>query len=125
MADIEKYAKNFELKKLTITMFLSALGFLVALIWRDAINATIQLYLPVGQSLWYTYLAALIVTIAAAFVTYILIKVREADIVPDQYEHAFADKTVGKAARLVKHGSPLQVRKKLGLKKQYHKRIDN
>jgi hypothetical protein len=88
MADIEEYAEKMELKSMTITMILSAMGFLVALTWRDAIQKAINAYIPVGDSLTYTFGAALLVTVLATIATYILIKLRKADIVPDKYEDA-------------------------------------
>ena len=88
----EEHAENLDLKGLVITMVLSALGFLVALQWRDAIKATIDAFVPVGEGLTYTYTATIAVTIVAVVITYILIKLKSADLFPDRYENRVRDK---------------------------------
>jgi hypothetical protein len=117
MVNIEKQAEQFNVKGIVITMILSAVGFLTALTWRDAIKITIDEFVPAGEGLTYTYYSAILVTLFAIMITYILIKVRNANIVPDRYEEVFAKQTVGRAKRYAKKGSPLHIRKKLGIRK--------
>ena len=91
MTKLEEHAAKMDIKGIVITMILSAFGFLVALQWRDAIKLTIDTFLPGGEGLVYTYLAALVVTIVAVIVTFVLIKLRDVDIIPDKYEHRMKD----------------------------------
>lgn len=80
MSELEEYLKQRDIKNILITIILSSFGFLVALTWRDAIKQTIDLYLPHGQGLAYTYFAAFAVTIIALVVATILMKVREIEL---------------------------------------------
>lgn len=82
----EEHAESFDIKNIVITMILSAFGFLVALAWRDAINESIDLLVPAGEGLTYTFMAAILVTIIAVIATFILIKVQKANLIPDKYE---------------------------------------
>ena len=83
---LENELKKLNMKTIITTTILSAFGFLVALSWRDAIQKTIDILLPEGEGLLYTYLAALIVTIIAVVATYILLHIQNRDIIPDKYE---------------------------------------
>ena len=86
MANFEEHAAKLDIKGIVVTMILSAFGFLVALQWRDAIKITIDTFLPAGEGLLYTYFAAIIVTVIAVIVTFVLIKVQQMNIIPDRYE---------------------------------------
>jgi len=86
MKNFEEEAGSLNIKTIVITMILSAFGFLVALSWRDAIQQTIDLLVPSGEGLVYTYMAAILVTVIAVVVTYVLIKLQKVDIIPDKYE---------------------------------------
>ncbi len=92
MANFEEEAAKLNVKNIIVTMILSAFGFLVALQWRDVIKDTIDTIMPVGEGLYYKYLAAIIVTIIAVIVTYILVKIQKIDIIPDKYENRFREK---------------------------------
>jgi hypothetical protein len=92
MAKFEEHAARLDIKSMIITMVLSALGFLVALAWRDAIQQSIELFVPRGEGLAYTYLAAIVVTIIAAAVTFVLIRLQKIDIIPDRYEEKLKKK---------------------------------
>lgn len=92
MADFEAAAAELNIKNIVITMILSAFGFLVALAWRDAIQQTIDLLVPAGEGLTYTWVAAITVTIIAVLITFVLIKLRNADLIPDRYEEKVKNK---------------------------------
>jgi hypothetical protein len=117
MVNIEKDAEEFDVKGIVITMVLSAVGFLTALTWRDAIKVTIEEFIPIGEGLAYSYYAAGLVTLFAIVITYILIKIRKTNIVPDEYEESFKKHTIGRASKIATEGSPFQIRQKLGIVK--------
>jgi hypothetical protein len=100
MAKFEEAAAKLDIKSIIVTMILSAFGFLVALQWRDAIKGTIDLLLPGGEGLVYTYMAAILVTIFAVIVTFVLIKFQQADIIPDRYEHRIKNGVKKRAKRV-------------------------
>ena len=102
MAKFEEHAAKMDIKGIVVTMILSAFGFLVALQWRDAISATIDKLIPPGEGLLYSYLVAIVVTAIAVVVTFILVKIQQADIIPDKYEKRVKCKVkngVGKVRR--------------------------
>jgi len=105
MAAFEEHAARMDIKGIVITMVLSALGFLVALQWRDAIKGTIDLFIPAGEGLIYTYTAAIMVTLIAVVVTFVLIRVQSMDIIPDKYEERVKEK-----ARLAKERAKRKVK---------------
>ena len=86
MSDFEEHVENLNIKSIVITMILSAFGFLVALAWRDAIKESIDLFVPTGEGVFYTYVAAILVTVIAVVVTFVLIKIQKTDIIPDRLE---------------------------------------
>lgn len=86
MAKFEEHAAHLDIKSIVITMILSALGFLTAFQWRDAIKETINLFVPQGEGLFYTYLVAVVVTIVAVAVTFVLIRLQKMNIIPDHYQ---------------------------------------
>ncbi len=63
-----------DVKKQTLTLMTAALGFVAALIWKDAISAWLApLYQDASGAMGLTY-AAMVVTIVVVFVTIILAK---------------------------------------------------
>lgn len=86
MTNIEEYADKLEIKKMVITMMLSALGFVVAFQWRDVIKETIEVFLPPGEGLAWKWIAALIFTLIGAGLAIILVKVQKMNLVPDEWE---------------------------------------
>ena len=86
MSDLEKYADRLEIKKLVISMMLTALGFIIAFQWRDVIKETIEVFFPPGEGLTYKWIAALVFTMVGAVVAMILVKIQKANIIPDKYE---------------------------------------
>ncbi len=78
--------KTLNIKTIIITTILSAFSFLVALTWRDAIQKTINTFLPEGEGLYYDYLAAIIITMLAVVVTYTVLHIEKRDIIPDKFE---------------------------------------
>ena len=64
-----------EIRKQTLTLVTAALGFVAALIWKDAITAWLApLYQDAEGAIGLT-VAALIVTVVVVFITVILAKV--------------------------------------------------
>ena len=110
MVEFEKHAASLDIKTIVITMILSALGFLTAFQWRDAIKETIDLLVPSGEGLVYTYVAAIFVTVIAVIVTFVLVKLQNIDIIPDKYEERVKKK--------MKRKKPEEKAKKKGKKKE-------
>ena len=79
--------KTLNIKTIIITTILSAFSFLVALTWRDAIQKTLNTFLPEGEGLFYDYLTALIITLIAVTVTYTLLHLEKRDILPSKIEN--------------------------------------
>ncbi len=86
MSSFEEEAARLNIKGIIITMILSALGFLVALSWRDVINKTIDIFVPKGEGLLWNYISAITITIIAVIITYVLVRLQRIDIIPDKYE---------------------------------------
>ena len=78
--EFEKAVGEMKVKDIVIGSIITGFGFLVALTWRDAINATVQQIVPDGSGLGYQYIAALIVTIVAVISGYILVRIQRANI---------------------------------------------
>jgi hypothetical protein len=74
MAGMEEQAKKFEIKAVMISLIISAFGFVAALFWRDAIKAFIDEVIPEGQGLSYQFMAAILVTVIAIVVIFVLTK---------------------------------------------------
>ncbi|MCD6558016.1 MAG: hypothetical protein J7K31_03235 [Candidatus Aenigmarchaeota archaeon] len=72
MTTIEESAKSLNIRGVFLAAIVSALSFVAALFWRDAISATIDAIIPKGHGLIYKYLAAFIVTILAAISIYLM-----------------------------------------------------
>lgn len=102
MASFEEEAAKFNLKGAIITMIMGAFGFLVALQWRDAIKLTIDTFLPGGEGLGYSYLVAIIVTLIAVVVAFILMKVKDMNLIPDHHEELIKRKAKKKVRRVVR-----------------------
>ncbi|MHA2101223.1 MAG: DUF5654 family protein [Candidatus Kariarchaeaceae archaeon] len=96
---IEKELKTLNIKTIVTTMILSALGFLVAFQWRDVIKETIEMMIPAGEGLAYKYGVAILVTTIAIIVTFVLIKVQNANIIPDKFERKVKKKFTRKKKR--------------------------
>jgi len=92
MEEFKEHASKLDIKSIVVTMILSALGFLVALAWRDAIQQSIELFVPSGEGLAYTYLAAILVTVIAVVVTFVLIRLQKMDLIPSKYEEKLKNK---------------------------------
>ena len=79
-------AEQLSIKGAMITLMLSAMAFVVALIWRDAIQRTIDVFFPAQEGLLYAYGIAIAVTIITVLVAFVLIKAKRMDIVPDELQ---------------------------------------
>lgn len=86
MSSFEEQAARLDIKSIVITTVLSAFGFLVALSWRDAIQKTIDRLIPPAEDLFYSYLAALLVTAVVVAATFILIRVQHTTVIPSRKE---------------------------------------
>ncbi|KON33878.1 MAG: hypothetical protein AC479_02865 [miscellaneous Crenarchaeota group-6 archaeon AD8-1] len=82
-----KELKTLNIKTIIITTILSAFSFLVALTWRDAIQKTLNTFLPEGEGLFYDYLIAIIITIIAVTVTYTLLQIEKRNILPSKIKN--------------------------------------
>ena len=74
MASVEEAAASLNIKAVIGTAIVSAFGFIIALFWRDAINQFINEIVPEGEGLFYSFAAAILVTIIAVVVIYIISK---------------------------------------------------
>ncbi len=77
MAELEKEIERMNIRGIILTAIFTAFGFVIALVWRDAIMATIDLFKPTGQGLFYTYLSAVFVTAFVIVIAYIIIKINQ------------------------------------------------
>ncbi len=77
---IEEDIQKANVKGIIFGAIVSALGFLVALSWRDSINETIILLVPRGQGLHYQYASSIIITIIVVVIAYIILKVQKIHI---------------------------------------------
>ena len=80
MDEFEKAVGELKLKDIVVSSILTGLGFLVALTWRDAIQQTINFFVPTGDGLLYLYLAAIIVTGVAVAIGYILVRLQKLNL---------------------------------------------
>ncbi len=83
---LQEHAEEMSIKKIMITMMLSALGFIIAFQWRDVIKETIELFVPGGEGLIYKWIAAFVFTLIGALLAIILVKLQRVNIIPDKYE---------------------------------------
>ena len=75
--EFSKKAKEFDVGGAIITSIVTALSLTVGLFWKDVITHTISKVLPDEQTLLYEYVAAIIVTIIAVAVSFVLLKTHE------------------------------------------------
>jgi hypothetical protein len=71
---LEEHARSLDFKGLIIASIMSALGFVVALFWKDAIKETINQFVPEGEGLLYMYLTAILVTILVVIIAYLVMR---------------------------------------------------
>lgn len=79
---LQDEAKELDIKGAITMSILTALGFLVAFQWRDVIQKTIDTFMPTGEGLLYQYFAAIVVTIIAVIVMFVLFKLEKAKLDP-------------------------------------------
>jgi membrane protein YdbS with pleckstrin-like domain len=65
------------LKQQIVWLVTTAFGIAAALFWKDAIQQTINAYIPAGQGLVYTIYAAIIMTVVAIIAVWIVHEVFE------------------------------------------------
>jgi short subunit fatty acids transporter len=75
--EFEKKAKEFDVSGAIVTSIVTALSLTVGLFWKDVITHTISKVLPDEQTLLYEYMAAMLLTVIAVVVSYILLKTHE------------------------------------------------
>jgi|GEM_PF-1071865 len=78
---VEEKAKMLDIKGTMLTLIISAFGFVAALFWRDAIQDAIAKFVPEGEGLVYSFGAAIIVTIIAVIVIFLMSKYMTTSIV--------------------------------------------
>ncbi len=76
--DVEK----LNIKSVIVGSVISALGFLVALSWRDTIKAAIETLVPKREGLAYMFASSVIITVIAVLAGYILLKVAQNSVSP-------------------------------------------
>ncbi len=74
MAGVEEHAEGFNLAGAVGALIISAFGFVAALFWRDAIQALINEFVPEGQGIIYSFIAAILVTIIAVMAIFVIKK---------------------------------------------------
>jgi len=71
--EIEKKMRDMiSIRTLLVSSIISAMALVVGLFWNDAIKSTIDQIVPRGDSLFYKYLAAVIVSIIVVTFIYII-----------------------------------------------------
>lgn len=75
--EFEQKAKKFDISGAVATSVITALSFTVGLFWKDVITKTINEVLPAGETLFYEYVAAIIVTILAVIASFFILKTAE------------------------------------------------
>jgi len=81
MVDIfEEQAKKLDFHGIIITSIITALSFVVALFWRDAISLTVSQIFPETHEITSKYVVAMIFTFIAAGASFILLKSQEIKI---------------------------------------------
>ena len=63
-----------EIKKQTLTLITAALGFVAALVWKDAIQAWLRPLYENSEGVWGLTIAALITTVVVVVITILLAK---------------------------------------------------
>lgn len=82
MATFEEAAAKLSIKTALVSLIMGALGFLVALQWRDTIQKTIDEFVPPGEGLAYSYTVTIIITMAAIAAAYLLSRLESFRLVP-------------------------------------------
>ena len=108
----DEAAPEFKVKDTIVATITAALGFVTAFVWRDAIQETINQLVPAGEGLTYTYLAAILVTIIAMVVVYVLYRIQKANIVPDELEDRVKYGVKGTAKKAVRKTVGRVIRRK-------------
>ncbi len=72
--------ERMNLKNIIIGSIITALGFLVALSWRDAMQAFINSLVPSGEGVIYKFIAATIITFIVVVIAFIMIKISQRSI---------------------------------------------
>ncbi len=80
MVKFEEEVARLNLKNIIIGSILSALGFMVALSWREVVKKAIDVIAPKGEGLIYEFFAALVITIFCAIAGYILVLLSQRSI---------------------------------------------
>ncbi len=71
----EEKAKQFmSVRMLVLTTILSALGFVLALFWNDAIKSSIESLLPPAQTVTAKFMVAGMVTVIIIFIVYVIVQ---------------------------------------------------
>ncbi len=74
MAGVEEHAESFNVAGAVGALIISAFGFVAALFWRDAIKDLINEFVPEGQGIIYSFIAAILVTIIAVIAIFVVKK---------------------------------------------------
>ncbi len=75
MTDVEDKIKQLsDIRYLFLYSIVSALALVVGLFWNDAIKSTIEQIVPQGDSLFYKYLAAIIVSLVVVTFVYLIMR---------------------------------------------------
>ncbi len=73
----QEEAAKFNLKSIVAGSIVGALGFLVALSWRDTIQMTIDLLVPEGEGLFYSFISSILITAFAVAAAFALMKISQ------------------------------------------------
>ena len=77
MADVDDKIKQLsDIRYLFLYSIVSALALVVGLFWNDAIKSTIEQIVPQGDSLFYKYLAAIIVSLVVVTFVYVIMRMQ-------------------------------------------------
>ncbi len=71
---IKSFRKS--MKENFITLIVSAVGFVAAFSWNDAIKKTVEAAFPPGSNLIYSYFAAIAVTMVSITVIFLITKLK-------------------------------------------------
>ena len=74
---IEQEIEKLNIRGVILTSVLTAFGFVIALLWRDAVMKSIEYLKPQEESLLWIYFSALLVTIILTFAGYLLVKINQ------------------------------------------------
>jgi len=99
MADaFEEKAKQYmSVRAVILTSIISALAFVLALFWNDAVKSAIEQIIPSGDTLTAKFAAAIIVTIIVVIVIYILLNSQK-----------IAEKQIAELAKMKKKQKPAE-----------------